>query len=119
MTMRDESRQDDLTFVRNFADASSSASDPALAAHTGDGWGDLARRQVRHFVDLLVHEVEEHPVRSMLLASAVGFLIATSMRSRVVPALLRSGAGIAAAMAVREIAERGFGRLEVGSSRSA
>jgi len=58
--------------------------------------------------------VEEHPLRTLAVAGLVGFLVASSMKHRNLSALLRSGAGIAAAMALREIAARGLSRVDVG-----
>jgi hypothetical protein len=52
-------------------------------------------------------EVRLHPFRSVAVAAGAGFVLAALMRSRAMPALVRTAAGVAAAMVLREIVERG------------
>jgi hypothetical protein len=88
------------------ADADIDAPSPATGMQPG----------ARSLADRVALEVQEHPIRSLAIAGLVGFLIASSMKYRTIPAMLRSGAGIAAAMVLREIAERGLSRLDVGAA---
>ncbi len=74
------------------------------------------QQRARALADRLAVEIQEHPIRSVAIAGLVGFVIASSMKHRTLPAMLRSGAAIAAAMALREIAERGLSRLDVGGA---
>jgi ElaB/YqjD/DUF883 family membrane-anchored ribosome-binding protein len=77
--------------------------------------GDVQRR-TRDLAGRIAYEVQDHPLRTLAIAGLVGFLIASSMKHRNLSALLRSGAGIAAAMALREIAARGLSRVDVGAA---
>lgn len=77
--------------------------------------GDVQRR-VRDLTARIALEAEAHPLRTLAVAGLVGFLIASSMKHRNLSALLRSGAGIAATMALREIAARGLSRVDDGAA---
>ncbi len=76
-----------------------------------DEWLEMAEATARELADRLGTQVQEHPVRSLALAGAAGFLLASMTRSNMVPAMLKSGVGIAAAVVVRQLAEQGLSRL--------
>ncbi len=92
------------------------AADPVMGDAAEAPMGAGVQQRARALADRIALEVQDHPLRSLAVAGLVGFLIASSMKYRTIPAMLRSGAGIAAAMALREIAERGLSRLDVGAA---
>jgi hypothetical protein len=59
----------------------------------------------------LAAQLTEHPVRTVVVVGAVGAALAFGMRTRIVTSLLRRGASIVLAMAVRQMAQAGFDRL--------
>jgi len=77
-------------------------------------WVGYAQERVRAATETVAVQVQEHPLRSMAIAGALGFVIGTTLRHRALPTILRSALGVAAAMAIRELAERGMS--EMGSS---
>ncbi len=97
-------------------DTSAGLTDPVMADDIETSTAEGVQHRARALADRIALEVQEHPIRSLAIAGLVGFLIASSMKYRTIPAMLRSGAGIAAAMALREIAERGLSRLDVGAA---
>ncbi len=66
------------------------------------------RDQAQVAMDSLAREVQAHPLRTLAIVGAVGFVLASSIRRGVLPAMLKSGLGIAAAVALRQAAERGL-----------
>jgi hypothetical protein len=81
----------------------------------GDPTGfDEMQDRARGVADLITAQMHEHPVRTLAIAGALGFVLASSTKARIIPALVRSGAGLAAAMAFRQLAEKGLSRIDVG-----
>lgn len=74
-------------------------------------WVARAQSTAKDLAELVTREVQEHPVRTLAIAGAAGFLLASSTRTRILPALLKSGVGIAAAVALRQAAELGLDNL--------
>lgn len=79
-------------------------------------WVARAQSTAKDLADLITREVQEHPVRTLAIAGAAGFLLASSTRTRILPALLKSGVGIAAAVALRQAAELGLDNLGLGNA---
>ncbi len=87
-------------------------------ASTMQGWAAAAEETVRDLADNIGEQVREHPVRTLAIAGAAGFLLASVARPRILPALIRSGVGVAAAMALRKLAQNTFtGELEEPAGR--
>lgn len=76
-----------------------------------DAWVARAQHTARDLADMVSKEVHNHPVRTLAIAGAAGFLLASTTRVRILPALVKSGVGIAAAMALRQAAELGLDSL--------
>lgn len=66
------------------------------------------RDQARVMLDGLTKQVQEHPLRTLAIVGGIGFVLASSMRRGVLPAMLKSGIGVAAAVAFRQAATRGL-----------
>lgn len=74
-------------------------------------WMSEAREMARGTGERLATQVREHPIGSMVAAGAVGFVLASALRSRSVPGVIRAAVGIAAAALIREVIEYGMAEL--------
>jgi hypothetical protein len=69
---------------------------------------NMLRDRAQVALDGLTREVQANPVRTLAIVGVVGFILASSLRRGVLPAMLKSGLGVAAAVALRQAAERGL-----------
>jgi hypothetical protein len=88
---------------RNTQESRTRANEPA--SYEDSSWMAMAEDGARRLADNLTIQVREHPVRTLALAGAAGFLLASVARPRLIPALVRSSVGVAAAMALRKLSQ--------------
>src|SRR5688572_31317467 len=73
------------------------------------GWAQVAESKMRQLADTVTVQVREHPMRTLAIAGAAGFLLASVARPQVLPGLVRSGLGVVAAVALRRVAQNALG----------